>query len=290
MFFKQTIITTSILLSIDMPITVSAEAWTVSRLVPPPTEGSQELYDAVNATPKPPTVKHLPATTQGWVDMSVESSLGFAAMGNGVAAQWNVKVEKAEIAGVPVYWVTPSEILPENENRLFVHTHGGGFSMGFGDAAPFEALSVSHYGKIRSISIDYSTIPLHPYPTALNEVVAVYKELLKDYDPASLAIGGSSAGGNLSMATIHKLKMDGIATPAAYFGGTPWTDVAKLGDSYFTNEGIDRILPVYEGELSQQAVMYAGGEDMKNPLISPVYGDFRPSPPPNWYQARAIYC
>ena len=211
--------------------------------------------------------------------MSTESSLAFAAMGKGIADQWNVKVEKAEIAGVPVYWVTPPVIDPENKDRLFVHTHGGGFSMGFGDAAPFEALSVAYYGKIPTISIDYRTIPLHPYPAALNDVVAVYKELLKDYDPAKMAIGGSSAGGNLSMATIHKLKMDGIPTPAAYFGGTPWTDVAKLGDSYFTNEGIDRILPVYEGELGDQAIMYAGGEDMKNPLISPVYGDFSTFPP-----------
>lgn len=138
---------------------------------------------------------------------------------------------------------------------------------------------IAYYAQMRAISIDYRTIPLHPFPAALDDVLAVYQELLKDYDPAAMAIGGSSAGGNLSMASIHNFNMRGIPVPGAYFGGTPWADIAKEGDSYFINEGIDRILPVYEGELGDQATLYAGGEDMKNPLISPVYGDFSNFPP-----------
>lgn len=151
--------------------------------------------------------------------------------------------------------------------------------MGYGDAAPYEAISIAYHAQIPVISIDYLTIPLHPFPAALDDVLAVYQELIKDYDPSAMAIGGSSAGGNLSMASIHNFNMRGIPTPAAYFGGTPWTDLAKEGDSYFINEGIDRILPVYDGELGAQAILYTNGEDMKNPLISPVYGDFTNFPP-----------
>lgn len=105
-------------------------------------------------------------------------------------------------------------ISPENEDRLFVHTHGGGFSIGYGDAAPFEAISIAHYAQMRAISIDYRTIPLHPFPVALDDVLAVYLELLKDYDPAAMAMGGSSAGGNLAMASILNFNMQGVPTPA----------------------------------------------------------------------------
>lgn len=258
---------------------LSEEVWTVTRSIPAPTAVSQELHDAIAATPQPPTEKALPSTVQGWVDMSTANSEAFAVMARSIAEQWNVTIEAAEIAGVKVYWVTPAEVAPQNKDRLFISTHGGGFSMGFGFAATFEAINVAHYAKIPVISIDYRTIPLHPYPAALNDVLAVYKELLKDHNPAAMAIGGGSAGGNLSMASIHKFKIDGLPVPAAYFGATPWADLAKVGDSYFTNEGIDRILPVYEGELGDQAKMYAGGEDMTNPLLSPVYGDFSTFPP-----------
>lgn len=258
---------------------IAQEGWTVTNHIPAPAHASAELFEAISKTPPPPIVKDLPTSVQGWIDMSIVGSENFALLGKALAAQWNIDVEPADIAGVPVFWVTPPEIAPQNKHRLFVHTHGGGFSMGFGEAAVVEALSIANFAKMRVVSIDYRTIPLHPFPAALNDVLAVYTELLKENDPAAMAIGGSSAGGNLSMASIHKFKMDGLPVPGAYFGGTPWTDIAKEGDSYFINQGVDRILPVYEGELGDQAKMYAGDEDMKNPLISPVYGDFSTFPP-----------
>jgi len=250
------------------------QAWTVTNDIPAPNNASQELFEAVSQTPPPPTSKETPAIddVDGWIAYSAANNEPFTYLVPQLAEKLGVTIEKAEIAGVTVYWVTPPVIAPENKDRLFVHTHGGGFSLGYGDAAPFEAISIAFYAQMPAISIDYR-------PAALDDVLAVYQELLKDYDPAAMAIGGSSAGGNLAMASIHNFNMRGIPVPAAYFGGTPWADIAKEGDSYFINEGIDRILPVYEGELGDQATLYAGGEDMKNPLISPVYGDFSNFPP-----------
>lgn len=264
-----------------VPTATAQEAWTITNDIPAPNNASQELFEAVSQTPQPPTHEDTPALDdiEGWIAISEASNTPFTYLVPQLAAELDVTIEKAEIAGVTVYWVTPPVIAPQNEDRLFVHTHGGGFSIGYGDAAPFEAVSIAHYAQMRAVSIDYRTIPLHPFPAALDDVLAVYQELLKEYDPAAMAIGGSSAGGNLSMASIHNFNMRGIPTPGVYFGGTPWTDLAKEGDSYFINEGIDRILPLYEGILGEQAKIYVGDNDIKNPLISPVYGDFTNFPP-----------
>ncbi len=67
--------------------------------------------------------------------------------------------------------------------------------------------------------------------------------------------------------------------PGALFAGTPWADLTKTGDSYFTNEGVDNILVTYEGILEGSAKLYAGDHALTDPLISPVYGDFKGFPP-----------
>ena len=94
-----------------------------------------------------------------------------------------------------------------------------------------------------------------------------------------MALGGTSAGGGLALATTQKLRALGLDLPGALWAGTPWADLTKTGDSQFTNEGIDRLLVTYDGILEQAAKLYAGGQDLKTPLISPVYGSFEDFPP-----------
>jgi acetyl esterase/lipase len=67
--------------------------------------------------------------------------------------------------------------------------------------------------------------------------------------------------------------------PAALMVGTPWSDLSKTGDSYFTNAGVDNGLVAYEGLLEAAAHLYADGRDLKDPLLSPVYGEFAGFPP-----------
>ncbi len=89
-----------------------------------------------------------------------------------------------------------------------------------------------------------------------------------------MALGGTSAGGGLALAATQKLRQLGLDLPGALWAGTPWADLTKTGDSQFTNEGIDRMLVTYDGILEAAAKLYAGSQDLKTTLISPVYGTF----------------
>lgn len=257
---------------------LAQEAWIVERTIPAPIAVSPELHAAISKSPAPKSKFDLPTTTKGWLERTTRDSEMFGHLVTAAAQQWDVTIEPGEIAGVKVYYVTPPEIAEQNKDRLFYNVHGGGFTIGFGIASAFNAVLVSHYSGMPSVVVDYRLAPVHPYPVPLDDVMMVYKELIKTTDPASIAIGGTSAGGNLSMAAIHRMRMEGIPVPGVYFGGTPWTDVNKIGDSYFINDGIDRILPSYEGELEAQAKLYVGDNDWMDPLISPIYGDFTDFP------------
>ena len=76
-----------------------------------------------------------------------------------------------------------------------------------------------------------------------------------------------------------RARAEGLPLPAAIAPGTPWTDLTKTGDSYFVNEGVDNVLISYDGWLSEAARVYAGGHDLKDPMLSPVYGDVSNFPP-----------
>jgi acetyl esterase/lipase len=71
----------------------------------------------------------------------------------------------------------------------------------------------------------------------------------------------------------------GIDVPGALYAGTPWADLTKTGDSYIINQGVDRLLITYDGLLAGAARLYAGDLDLKDPLLSPVYGEFHGFPP-----------
>lgn len=94
-----------------------------------------------------------------------------------------------------------------------------------------------------------------------------------------MGMGGTSAGGGLTLAAVHYFKSQSLPVPAALYLGTPWADLTKTSDTLYTNAGVDRILVTYDGLLAAAATLYANGEDLKNPLLSPLYGDFDGFPP-----------
>jgi acetyl esterase/lipase len=97
--------------------------------------------------------------------------------------------------------------------------------------------------------------------------------------PKNMAIFGSSTGGGLTLAMVLRAKAEHLPLPAAIAPGTPWSDLTDTGDSYRTNEWLDGNLVSANGWLGDAARLYAGGHDLKEPYLSPIYGDFQGFPP-----------
>jgi monoterpene epsilon-lactone hydrolase len=190
-----------------------------------------------------------------------------------------VKMEQATIAGVNCYILTPDNMPEQNRNRLLVHVHGGGYVFAPGEAAAREAILMAGYGKFKVISIDYRMPPDFPYPAAMDDAMAVWKEVAKTNDPKKMAIFGTSTGGGMTLAMVLRAKAEGLPLPGATAPGTPWSDMTKTGDTYFTNEKVDNILVSNDGWLGDAAKLYANGHDLKDPQLSPIYGDFAGFPP-----------
>jgi epsilon-lactone hydrolase len=187
-----------------------------------------------------------------------------------------VKSEPVTINGVAAYMLTPNVIAPENQNRLLVHAHGGCYVMGGGGTA--EGIFMAGFGKIKVLSVDYRRPPAAFYPAALDDVVNAWKGAAKTTDPKRMGMVGLSAGGALVLSSVMRLKQEGGPLPAAIAPGTPMADMTGKGDSFETNKLIDNVLVGF-GRCDAMGEYYAHGHDLKDPLLSPVYGDFTGFPP-----------
>jgi acetyl esterase/lipase len=249
-----------------------------AREIPVPPTASSELQ-ALIAPPANPSWNTHPKSAEEWkafVRQRAELALkGLPALKEKMA----VTVEPGTIAGVAVFTVTPREIAEANRNRLLVHVHGGGYVLSPGEAGLPEALLMAGRGHIKVISVDYRMPPDFPYPAAMDDAMAVYKEVVKTTDPRRIGVLGTSTGGGMTLAMVLRAKAEGLPLPAAIAPGTPWSDMTKTGDTYFTNDGVDNVLVSNEGWLGEAAKLYANGHDLKDPMLSPVYGDVHGFPP-----------
>jgi len=194
-------------------------------------------------------------------------------------ASLGVTVQATQIAGVPVFRITPRAIPERNRRRLLMHLHGGGYVLYPGEVGAGEGMLMAGLGGFEVVSVDYRMPPDRPFPAALDDATAVWRALLAENDASRMAIFGISAGGGLTLATVLHARDQGIALPAAIAPGTPWVDLAGDGDSRNANAFVDNILVADTGWLGGAARLYAGGHDLRDPLISPIHGDFHGLPP-----------
>jgi epsilon-lactone hydrolase len=249
-----------------------------ARTIPVPDTVSPQMQKLI-AAPLNPTWNVIPKTAAEWKE---QVNAGAAAAMQALPAlrqKLAVKVEPVTVGGVNAYMVTPRSIPPENLNRLLIHVHGGCYVSFPGESGTTEAILMAGFGHFKIISVDYRMPPDHPYPAALDDAMAVWKAAQKMADPKKMAIFGSSAGGGLTLSMVLRAKQDHLPLPAAIAPGTPMADLTNAGDSFRTNAMLDNVLVAPDASCDKRAALYANGHDLKDPLLSPVYGDMHGFPP-----------
>ena len=223
-----------------------------------------------------------PDDLQAWREAIDQTNAMFAPMAQAMLDQSDADVEKTELGGVTVYVATPRRLAAESQGRAHVFIHGGGWAFMGGEAVGAQSAVQAHRLGLTTFGVDYRVPPEHRFPAALDDCVAVYRELLQDFRGGDIVISGGSAGGNLTAAATLKLRDEGLDLPAAVALLTPATDGALLSDSIATN---DQLCILKNVVMAEFWAVYAGRHDRTDPYLSPVYGDFNKGFPPTLLQS-----
>jgi monoterpene epsilon-lactone hydrolase len=199
--------------------------------------------------------------------------------GSGEARKYYpANVEETTTAGVRTDIITPLAMPEANRNRVLINLHGGGFNSDSGSL--IEGIPIANLAKTKVVSVYYRLAPENPFPAAVDDVVAVYKELLKTYKPGSIGIFGTSAGAILTAEVAVRLKQLGLPLPAALGIFSGLGDFSRVGDSrqIFTLSGFPgEMQPINPNHLPNDD--YAGTTNRKDPMLSPLFADLHGMPP-----------
>jgi len=179
------------------------------------------------------------------------------------------------VAGVEAIWALP---VGADTSKVILYTHGGGFAVG--SAASHRKLA-GHLAKqlgVTAVVIDYRRAPEHPFPAQIEDATAVYRELLaRGFQARDIATSGDSAGGNLAIATVLKLRDDGVALPGAVIAFSPWLDMEHVGKTLETHAATDAL--VSKAILQGMSGMFLGeGGSRTNPLANPLKANYQGFP------------
>jgi|GEM_PF-226021 len=188
-----------------------------------------------------------------------------------------IKLLKVNVGNIPCEWVLAPGADPDV--RL-LYLHGGGWVSGSGGNYLPLAADISMAAKCAVLLPDYRLAPEHPFPAGLDDCVAAHNWLVANGpsgpSPAQATfIAGDSAGGNLTLATLLALRDRGFALPAGGIAISPATDFTLSSEAL--KSVIDPIISART--MPEFRNLYLGKTDPRNPLASPVFGDFRGIPP-----------
>jgi acetyl esterase/lipase len=188
-----------------------------------------------------------------------------------------VMAEELSCAGVPCLWIQLKEGC--HTDKVILYIHGGSWAFGnLHTAKPF-GVFLAEETRCKVLVAEYRLSPEHPYPAGLDDCFAVYQWLLTcGYKPEDIALFGDSAGGDLSLCLMHRLKALGHQLPACFGGASPVTDARR--ESAIVKSDVDLIHVLHEGREQDIFTLYLGEErDRDDPQISPICGDLTGFPP-----------
>jgi acetyl esterase/lipase len=186
----------------------------------------------------------------------------------------DVRCEPTIAGNVKAEWLVPPGADTE---RVLSYFHGGGYVMGSINTHRAMVARMARAAGARALMVDYRLAPEHPFPAAVEDATTAYKWLLdRKCKPRKIALAGDSAGGGLTLATLLALRDAQTPLPACAVPISPWTDVEGTGASMKTKASGDPM--VREADLLRYGALYAGSTDLRSPLVSPLYGDYRGLP------------
>ena len=244
----------------------------ITRIVPVPAtispEARKSLARRISDAPVEETLAERRSKTDKWQ--------------NGVGAEFKkrypVNIEQTTLSGVPVRVITPLGAAGGKQDRVLVNVHGGGFNSDSGSLS--ETIPIANLTNTKVIAVLYRLAPEHPFPAAVDDTVAVYRELLKTYKPQKIALYGTSAGAVLTGEVAVKLRQSGLPLPAALGIFSGFGDFSRVGDSraiYALNGFSGPLRP--PSQAGNPDSSYIGSADRKDPVLSPLYADLSGFPP-----------
>ena len=244
----------------------------ITRMVPMPTtvspEAQQWLKEIEHEAPQSENLAERRKGTDEWRKRDSEEA----------RKRFPVKIAETTTAGVRTDIIVPLEMPDSNRDRVLINLHGGGFVTDSGSL--IEGIPIANLAKIEVVSVYYRLAPENPFPAAVDDAVAVYRELLKTYKPKKIGFFGTSAGAILTGEVASRLKQLSLPLPGALGMFSTLADFSRPSDSLqlFALNG-------FSGSLEPQATDqphdadYFGKTDPKDPVLSPQFSDLHGWPP-----------
>ena len=187
-----------------------------------------------------------------------------------------VSYREFKIDDIDAEWVSVNRA--HMKKYILLHCHGGGYSTGSRIYARTLTSKLAESTSMDVLCFDYRLAPEHPYPAATEDAMKVWDYLmLLGYGSRDVILTGDSAGGNLALSLTLKLKQEGRLLPRGLILMSPWTDLTSSGQSFESKAELDPVLN--KAYIDRMVEAYAGGQELKNPLISPLFGNFDGFPP-----------
>jgi monoterpene epsilon-lactone hydrolase len=181
------------------------------------------------------------------------------------------------VGGVKTKYVLPAQGIPASKkDRVLINLHGGGFRVDSGSYV--ESIPLANLTQTLVVSVDYRMPPQNLFPAPVDDVIAVYKELLKTYQPNKIAIYGTSAGAALTMMAAVRIRHDKLPQPGALgiFSGNGDSTTPTDSSSFFSSSGLVGAQIPQPGNTRRELL---GDHDPRDPLASPIFADLKGFPP-----------
>lgn len=179
------------------------------------------------------------------------------------------------IDGIPVELLCPEN---PSDDAIILDIHGGGFVYGSLDSCRSYAGMLAKESSMRVYTVDYRLAPEHPFPAGLKDCMKVYVKLCEQYPDKPVAVIGESAGATLALAVGLVAKDKGLRLPCCVVAFSPCATMAESFPSRENNTETELVIP--SDTLEKMVRLYIiDANDLKNPYVSPLYGDFAGYPP-----------